>query len=72
MAFIMVRLRFPGGLLFGAMAGSAVLHGTGYVHAVLPWWVGSSAVVMRRRMPLPIIVSPPELPIVSRPDPTHK
>jgi membrane AbrB-like protein len=46
LAMGMVRLRFPGGLLFGAMAGSAVLHGTGYVHAVLPWWVGSSAVVM--------------------------
>ena len=46
MAFVMAWLRFPGGLLFGAMAGSAVLHGTGYVHAVLPWWVGSSAVVM--------------------------
>ena len=45
-AFVMMRLRFPGGLLFGAMAGSAILHGTGYVHAVLPWWVGSSAVVM--------------------------
>jgi membrane AbrB-like protein len=45
-AYIMAWLRFPGGLLFGAMAGSAVLHGTGYVHAVLPWWVGSSAVVM--------------------------
>jgi hypothetical protein len=46
MAFVMARLRFPGGLLFGAMAGSALLHGSGYVHAVLPWWVGSSAVVM--------------------------
>jgi membrane AbrB-like protein len=46
MAFATVRLRVPGGLLFGAMAGSALLHGTGYVHAVLPWWVGSSAVVM--------------------------
>jgi membrane AbrB-like protein len=46
MAFAMAWLRFPGGLLFGAMAGSAILHGTGYVHAVLPWWVGSSAVVM--------------------------
>ena len=45
-AFAMGRLRVPGGLLFGAMAGSAVLHGSGYVHAVLPWWVGSSAVVM--------------------------
>ena len=46
MAYAMARLRVPGGLLFGAMAGSAFLHGTGYVHAVLPWWVGSSAVVM--------------------------
>jgi len=46
MAFAMARLRVPGGMLFGAMAGSAVLHGTGYVHAVLPWWFGSSAVVM--------------------------
>jgi uncharacterized protein len=46
MAFAMAWLRFPGGLLFGAMAGSAILHGSGYVHAVLPWWVGSSAVVM--------------------------
>ena len=45
-AYLMMRLRFPGGLLFGAMAGSALLHGIGYVHAVLPWWVGSSAVVM--------------------------
>ena len=27
----------PGGLLFGAMAGSAILHGTGWVHAVLPF-----------------------------------
>ena len=40
------RLRFPGGLLFGAMAGSAILHGTGWVHAVLPWWVGSIAVIV--------------------------
>jgi membrane AbrB-like protein len=46
MAMAMARLRVPGGLLFGAMAGSALLHGSGYVHAVLPWWVGSSAVVM--------------------------
>jgi uncharacterized protein len=40
------RLRFPGGLLFGAMAGSAILHGTGIVHAVLPWWIGSSCVIV--------------------------
>jgi uncharacterized protein len=39
------RFRFPGGLLFGAMAGSGILHGTGLVHAVLPWWIGSFSVV---------------------------
>jgi uncharacterized protein len=40
-----VRLRFPGGLMFGALAGSGLLHGSGLVHAVLPWWVGSGAVI---------------------------
>jgi hypothetical protein len=39
------RLRFPGGLMFGAMAGSAVLHGANLIHAALPWWLGSTAVV---------------------------
>ena len=32
------RVRFPGGLLFGAMLTSAFLHGSGFVHAVMPWW----------------------------------
>jgi uncharacterized protein len=40
------RLRFPGGLLFGAMAGSAILHGTGRIDAALPWWIGASAVIV--------------------------
>ncbi len=40
------RLRFPGGLLFGAMTGSAILHGTGTIHAVLPWWIGSTCVIV--------------------------
>ena len=44
-AIIFLRLRFPGGLLFGAMTGSALLHGTGTIHAVLPWWIGSAAVI---------------------------
>jgi membrane AbrB-like protein len=39
-------LRFPGGLLFGAMAGSGVLHGTGLIHAPLPWWITASAMVV--------------------------
>jgi len=45
-AFAMARIRFPGGFLFGAMAGSAVLHGTGLVTAMLPWWVGSASVIV--------------------------
>jgi uncharacterized protein len=45
-AVTLTWLRFPGGLLFGSMLGSAVLHGTGWVHAVLPWWLGSSAVIV--------------------------
>ncbi len=44
-AVAFLRLRFPGGLLFGAMAGSAILHGSGYIHAVLPWWIGSASVI---------------------------
>lgn len=45
-AVIMLRIRFPGGLLFGAMAASAVLHGGDFLHATLPWWLGSSAVIL--------------------------
>ena len=28
------------------MAGSGVLHGSGLVQAVLPWWIGSAAVLV--------------------------
>ena len=45
-ALAFLRLRFPGGLLFGALAGSGLLHGTGLIDAALPWWLGSSAVVV--------------------------
>src|SRR6516164_5538948 len=45
-ALIFMRLRFPGGLLFGALTASAILHGTGLVHAALPWWLGSAPVIM--------------------------
>jgi uncharacterized protein len=44
-ALAMWRIRFPGGLMFGAMAGSGLLHGTGLIHVSLPWWAGSAAVV---------------------------
>jgi membrane AbrB-like protein len=44
-ALVVWKLRLPGGLIFGSMMASAVLHGLGYVSAVLPWWVASAAVV---------------------------
>jgi membrane AbrB-like protein len=45
-AIALWRLRFPAGLLFGAMVGSGVLHGFGFVQAVLPWWIGGAGVVV--------------------------
>jgi hypothetical protein len=39
------RVRFPGGLLFGAMFTSAALHGSGLIHAVMPPWVANTAMV---------------------------
>jgi membrane AbrB-like protein len=39
------KLRFPGGLIFGSMMASAVLHGSGLIQAVLPWWVVVAAMV---------------------------
>ena len=44
-AIIAHRVRFPGGLLFGAMLTSAVLHGSGLIHAVMPWWVANAAMI---------------------------
>lgn len=44
-AVLLEWLRFPGGLIFGAMLVSAVLHGSGWIHAVLPWWVVNAAMV---------------------------
>jgi membrane AbrB-like protein len=38
-------VRFPGGLIFGAMLASAVLHGTGLIHAAMPWWIVSAVMV---------------------------
>jgi membrane AbrB-like protein len=46
LALFLRQIKFPGGLLFGAMAASAILHGTGWVHAVLPWWLGGAAVIV--------------------------
>jgi membrane AbrB-like protein len=45
-AIVFWRLRFPAGLLFGAMVGSGLLHGFGLVQAVLRWWIGSASVLV--------------------------
>jgi membrane AbrB-like protein len=45
-AVLLRWIKFPGGLMFGSMAASAILHGTGWVHAVLPWWLGAAAVIV--------------------------
>jgi len=39
------RLRIPGNLVLGAMLASGILHGGGFIHAALPWWVVSAGVV---------------------------
>ena len=39
------RLHIPGNLVLGAMLGSGILHGGGFIHAALPWWVVSAGVV---------------------------
>ena len=44
-AIIAYRVRFPGGLLFGAMLTSAILHGSGIIHAIMPWWVANTAMI---------------------------
>ncbi len=44
-ALILERLKFRGGLMFGAMFASALLHGSGLVQVTLPWWMASVAMV---------------------------
>ena len=44
-ALLMLWLRLPGGLIFGALIGSGILHGGGYVHAGLPSWMVTLAVI---------------------------
>lgn len=45
-AVAMFRVGFPGGLLFGAMAGSGVLHGADLIRATIPDWAGSLTVII--------------------------
>ena len=44
-AVALSRFRFPGAWMFGAMLGSAGLHGFGVVTHGLPWWVSSAAMM---------------------------
>jgi membrane AbrB-like protein len=45
-ALMAQKARFPGGLIFGAMVSSAILHGTGWVSATLPTWFAISSFVV--------------------------
>lgn len=44
-SFLAHWVRFPGGLIFGAMLASAVLHGSGLIHAAMPWWILNAVMV---------------------------
>jgi len=44
-AIVTHRIGFHGGLLFGAMITSAVLHGTDTLRVVMPWWLSYAAMI---------------------------
>ena len=44
-ALVVFKLRLPGGLMFGSMLASAILHGGGFIHSLLPWWVVYAGVI---------------------------
>jgi membrane AbrB-like protein len=44
-ALLVWRFAMPGGLMFGAMLGSSILHGGGFIGAALPFWVVAAAVI---------------------------
>jgi membrane AbrB-like protein len=44
-AFGLLRLGFPGGLIFGPMMVSAILHGGGFISVTVPFWLASTAMV---------------------------
>lgn len=45
MAIVAHKVNFPGGLLFGAMIASAVLHGTDVLHVAMPWWLSYTVMI---------------------------
>lgn len=44
-ALALLWLRFPGGLMFGAMLGSGFLHGGAFIQSGLPFWMVAMAVI---------------------------
>ena len=44
-AFIAQRIKFPGGIIFGSMTASAILHGGGFIEARLPGWLTIAAMI---------------------------
>jgi membrane AbrB-like protein len=44
-SIVLVKVGFSAGWLFGAMLGSAALHGSGLIEARLPWWLANGAMV---------------------------
>jgi membrane AbrB-like protein len=44
-AAILQWLRFPGGLIFGAMLVSAIMHGSGAIQTTMPWWAVNAVMV---------------------------
>ena len=44
-AIVAHRIRFPGGLLFGAMVTSGLLHGTDTLRVVMPWWLSYTVMI---------------------------
>lgn len=44
-AIIAYYVRFPGGLIFGAMLASGILHGSGLIHAGMPWWIVAAVMI---------------------------
>jgi membrane AbrB-like protein len=44
-AIVAHYVRFPGGLIFGAMLASGILHGSGLIHAGMPWWIVAAVMI---------------------------
>ncbi|MBO0904622.1 AbrB family transcriptional regulator [Jiella sonneratiae] len=45
-AWLAARLNVPGGMMLGALIGSAVLHGADVVAVSLPWWLALPSLVL--------------------------